>query len=917
MPTATPLLSKLLDALSALTQAQRILKQHVAHDAPALAHHLVPYQLEGEEHICGFVRYRLQALSRSSDLPLKDLLGLPMAVTMEDGQGGRRVVSGIVCRPEKLISDGAHTLVQLELRDALSLLRLRKNRRIFRDQSVVDITAQILGEHLQANPVLAAAFRFTTSDLHKTYPTRALSHQVGESDAAFLERLWRQEGIAWHFTFAIDEGKPVHALVLSDDVQAFKPNPAGTVRFHRADATEATDTVVAWQAWRTLAPGASQRDQFDYKNGKVSQALDPSVLDQGQDGSELARTLTDYHYDAAFLGAGRQHQQQMSRRRIQAHEFAAKGFRGESVVRQFACGTTFSLSQHHDVDAHALEDRTFTLTGLHVYARNNVRLDERLGRSLFEGWQYHAPRDEVDAGGHDGSATEAPLYYNRFECVRSHVPIVPSFDPDVDVPRIHFISAIVANENGQELDVDELGRVSVRFLFNHDETQLQSYGVNAELHDSARIRVMQPMAADGFGSTFWPRNGTEVIVGFDQGHPDKALILGSPYNGAQAPAKYAHKPSTPANAPLTGIRTKEIQGQRHNHLRFSDFAGQIGVQTASDHAATQLNQGWLGTPHDEGQSQPRGEGFELTTDAAGSLRTARAMLISAFGRLRASGQQLDRQETLAVMKECTILFEELGSYAAQHEGLSVDQQAQQEQQTKLQNWDNGSNTKPDGADGGAPMITVTAPDGLHHNTPASVVTHAGQNVDTVAVQHIQSASGGRTIVNAGQGVSTFAQSGGIKTIAHQGDHVMQSQKGDTVIQSSLDLKLSASGGKVHIMGATEITLAVSGGAYLKLAGGNVELGGPGVITLHGSDHIWGGPASGSVDLPQFSQGDLGRQPVIVRPTDGAPVGQAAYRITKGDGSVSQGQTNAQGQTAPLTGQAFEQFKVNFSGPDQA
>ena len=60
------------------------------------------------------------------------------------------------------------------------------------------------------------------------------------------------------------------------------------------------------------------------------------------------------------------------------------------------------------MDTHPVEERCFTLTVLHLYARNNVQIDERVGRSLFQGWQYDAPlaaQADAQAGIHD-----APVY---------------------------------------------------------------------------------------------------------------------------------------------------------------------------------------------------------------------------------------------------------------------------------------------------------------------------------------------------------------------------------------------------------------------------------------------------------------------------------------------------------------------------
>ena len=902
-------LASLAEALLSLTQDRRLLRQQVAENAPVAVRALVPYQLSGHEAVCDGFSYTLQVLHCGADLPLKELLGLPMAVSIADGQGGQRLISGIVCRPEVLICDGSATLMQLELRDALSLLRLRKNRRIFRDQSVVSVIRQILDEHLQANPVLSAAFGYDAGHLSKDYPERALMHQAGESDAAFIERLMRQEGIAWCYRFSINNGQPFHTLVLSDDPRTFEVSPAGTVRFHRADATEEADTVVAWQAWREMAPGATQRDQFDYKTVQVDQALELAVLAQGAQGDALAGTLTDYHYDAALLAAHSQHQAQMNRSRIQAHEFAAKGFRGESVVRQFVCGTSFTLSQHPEVDRHPVEERSFTLTRLRVYARNNVHLDDRVGRSLFQGWQYDAPHHVAFGEARADNLSDAPMYYNRFECVRRQVPIVPAFDPERDVPRLCAMSALVANENGEELDVDEQGRICVRFLFAHQEPRPQAQGAAPQLYDSARVRVVQPFAAEGFGTTLWPRNGTEVILHFLDGHPDKPIVWGSPYNGNQPSARYAGKASTPANAALAGIRTKEINGQRHSHLRFSDFTGQIGTQIATDHAATQLSQGWLGTPHDQGQSTPRGEGFELTTDASGAIRSAQALLISAFGRLQAGGKQLDRQETLALMQECMNLFLQLGEYAAGHAGLALDTQAHNAQHTQLEHWDNGSNLRPDAAGGGAAIVAITAPEGLHNSTPASVLTHAGQNIDSVAVGHLQHTSGGHTIVNAGQGVSTFAQSGGIRTIAHQGELLLQSQHDSTRIDSAVDCAIAAQG-KITL-DAPEIILRTNG-ASIRLSD-MLTLMSRGAIASHAASFPHTGPDSLAAQLPAFSADGADRLGVL-RYGSGpdAPVAaNSPYRARLSDGSVIQGLTDAQGQVPHLARDAMHLVEIEL------
>ena len=83
------------------------------------------------------------------------------------------------------------------------------------------------------------------------------------------------------------------------------------------------------------------------------------------------------------------------------------------------------------------------------------------------------------------------------------------------------------------------------------------------------------------------------------------------------------------------------------------------------------------------------------------------------------------------------------------------------------------------AAGGAAVIGVSAPDGISFATPKTIVSYAGVNLDGVAQQHLQFTAGQQCNLNAGKGISLFAQNEGIKAIAHHGTFLMQSQHDNT------------------------------------------------------------------------------------------------------------------------------------------
>jgi type VI secretion system secreted protein VgrG len=88
-------------------------------------------------------------------------------------------------------------------------------------------------------------------------------------------------------------------------------------------------------------------------------------------------------------------------------------------------------------------------------------------------------------------------------------------------------------------------------------------------------------------------------------------------------------------AALTGWKTKEFNGSGHNPLVFDDTDQQLRVQLATTQHASQLNLGHLIHQARYGKTRHRGSfrglGFELRTDAYGTLRASQGLLISTYG----------------------------------------------------------------------------------------------------------------------------------------------------------------------------------------------------------------------------------------------------------------------------------------------
>jgi phage baseplate assembly protein gpV len=127
----------------------------------------------------------------------------------------------------------------------------------------------------------------------------------------------------------------------------------------------------------------------------------------------------------------------------------------------------------------------------------------------------------------------------------------------------------------QEIDVDELGRVLVEFYWDRDPLSFNP--AKPGRNRSRRVRVAQFWAGAVRGALFVPRVGDEVMVAYEDGDPDRPIVVGSVYNG-----KNTVPMRLPQKRTESGILTKSSTGGNGYHmLLFDDTAGSERVKLRS------------------------------------------------------------------------------------------------------------------------------------------------------------------------------------------------------------------------------------------------------------------------------------------------------------------------------------------------
>jgi uncharacterized protein involved in type VI secretion and phage assembly len=168
-------------------------------------------------------------------------------------------------------------------------------------------------------------------------------------------------------------------------------------------------------------------------------------------------------------------------------------------------------------------------------------------------------------------------------------------------------------------DPDRENKVRVRFPW-FDDTEVSDW-----------CRMANPFAGNGYGSTWTPEVGDEVLVAFVHGDMRVPVLLGGLYNGADKPA-----------APRTAQQNQKTFRTKAGHqITMDDSAGSLGVEVRTnnghrlhlDDAADQITLEISGGP-----SVVLGKaGGTLALKATSITIEATTVTISASGSLEATG----------------------------------------------------------------------------------------------------------------------------------------------------------------------------------------------------------------------------------------------------------------------------------------
>lgn len=428
----------------------------------------------------------------------KSVLGEPAALTIGDYSAQ---IDGRVAALE-LLEDVPVAVFRMRIVPALWFLGRSAHNRVFVDQSAPDIIKKVLEEA----GIASNAFELR---LGRSYAKREHVCQYQESDLDFIERWMQREGIYYFF----DHGESGSKLVICDSPGHHKPIRADAIAYHPStDIDEsAGEHFRSFRALLRALPKEVVQADYNYltPDTKISETHDVAKELNAQ-----VRRWGDNELDGGGAKeiAKTDAERELSRRNV----YLAKG-------RAFAvhAGFTFNLARHpsDDFNREYLAVRVI-YRGQHVEQHDRIvsffspEEIAELGREVLQ--------LEVEAIGHDVQFRPAR---------RTPWPRVAGLE----------LGLVDGPADSEYTQLDEHGRYLVKLMMDENPSPAGKA--------STRIRMIQPHGGSQEGFHFPLRKGTEVLIAFIGGDPDRPVIAGA------IPNAHTPSPVTSANGTQNVVQT--------------------------------------------------------------------------------------------------------------------------------------------------------------------------------------------------------------------------------------------------------------------------------------------------------------------------------------------------------------------------
>ncbi len=482
----------------------------------------------GTESISNCFQFEVNLVSKRNGLDLDYLLGHEAVLYVNREDKHPVAFHGILNAFEQFHQAQGYTFYRATILPKLWYLNLINHNRVFLDKSLKQIMEQVLNDMLPV--IMQYEFR-----LQGDY-SQPLEYvcQYQENHFDFLSRWLEQQGLFYFFELT-DEGDK---LVITDSAMAHNDIPDEPVLQYR----EPSGLAGGWQEILTsftcrstpVARSVILKD-YNYRNPSFNLTGRGTIHPNAQ-------------WDVHFYGDHFKTQKDADRlARVRSEELRCrqKTFHGKSSAPFLRPGFKFKLKGHYE--------KKFNGT----YLITDVRHEGSQVGYLISGLKDELP-------------DKANLFYkNTFTAIQIDVPFRPQ--RTTPKPRINGVinAKVDAEGSGEYAELDKWGRYKVVLPFDVSDS--------LDGHASAWLRMAQPFVGSNHGMHFPLRKGTEVLLTFIDGDPDRPIISSAIPN-----------PDTPSVVSASNNTMSGIKTASGNLISFQDREGDRRITLSAAGGQSQI-----------------------------------------------------------------------------------------------------------------------------------------------------------------------------------------------------------------------------------------------------------------------------------------------------------------------------------------
>lgn len=493
-------------------------------------------RFKGSEGISRPYEFEIMLVSNNLEIDFEAVMQNRAKLIFHRPEGNDALYNGIIAHFEQLHEVDGYAFYRAYLVPKLWWLSVTRHNQIILDKSVPDFIKDVLTD----GGLVGEDFEFR---LQGTYEPVEYVCQYNESHLNFISRWLEREGVYYFFEQTGNSEKVIftdsmiaHTDLPQEKKLTYSP-PSGLDSFHMAEV------IKSFHCRQSLLPSKIFMKDYNYRKPSLDITGDADVDGNGHG------TVYYYHGHIRSSEEGKR----LAKIRAESLLCRKEEYRGEGSVPFMLPGFTFFLSNHFRKSF----NKKYLITDI-----------------IHEGDQTGYLVSGISTG---SNGMENHIYYNNFFTA---IPANVQFRPEVkaEQPRIYgtIVGKIDSAGSGKYAELDKDGRYKITLPFD-----LSGRGSGKA---SAWVRMAQPYAGSDHGMHFPLHKGTEVLLTFIDGDPDRPIIAAAVPN-----------PDTPSPVNTNNQTMSIIQTAGQNKIAIEDKEGSERILL---HSPTQGSYVRIGAPND-------------------------------------------------------------------------------------------------------------------------------------------------------------------------------------------------------------------------------------------------------------------------------------------------------------------------------